>query len=92
MLNVNNFFLTCMRNNLHTGEAPAIHTLMNELESEMASQDSEVSFGKFFVYIVLEFVQLFTFQASPDGTENKLITTPDIDSSAPCPVVQVFTL
>merc|ERR1719430_991928 len=53
------------------GEAPAIHTLMNELESEMASQDSEVS---------------------PDGTENKLITTPDIDSSAPCPVVQVSAL
>jgi len=53
------------------GEAPAIHTLMNELESEMASQDSE---------------------PSPDGTENKLITTPDIDSSAPCPVVQVSAL
>ena len=26
-------------NSLHTGEAPAIHTLMNELEPEMASQE-----------------------------------------------------
>ena len=28
-----------MRIHLHTGEAPAIHTLMNELEPEMASQE-----------------------------------------------------
>ena len=77
-----------MRILLHTGEAPAIHTLMDGLEPEMAPQDSD----EVFLFLDSKIcAMVFAFQALQDGaTDGFQIGIPSIKSSSPRPVSQVF--